>query len=239
MSSLCLPISAATSGYRHHRRNYHRETQIHNPRLVGLALRLAATSLIEPLTSSVRIVILEGLSVNRSTYEVEFYNGALNKVEYYNGALNKVKFYNGALNKVEYYNGALNKVEFYNGALNKVEYYNGALNKVEFYNGALNKVEYYNGALNKVEYNHCGTCNMRIDMKIAMLTKPSQFCLHGIVYESKYCKSCIGGTCNRRIDMLPKTSFKSLVPYSVEHMHRHVNHLEGYESTRIAPGIIK
>ncbi|GJS18997.1 hypothetical protein Tco_0413469 [Tanacetum coccineum] len=46
-----------------------------------------------------------------------------------------------------------------------------------------------------------GTCNMMIDMKIAMLTKPSQFCLHGIVYESKYCKSCIGGTCNRRIDM--------------------------------------
>ncbi|GJW14111.1 hypothetical protein Tco_0018244 [Tanacetum coccineum] len=38
---------------------------------------------------------------------------------------------------------------------------------------------------------------------------------------------------------LPKTSFKSLVPYSLEHMHRHVNHLEGYESTRIAPGIIK
>ncbi|GJV95294.1 putative ribonuclease H-like domain-containing protein [Tanacetum coccineum] len=25
----------------------------------------------------------------------------------------------------------------------------------------------------------------------------------------------------------PKTSFKSLVPYSLEHMHRHVNHLEG------------
>ncbi|GKB45219.1 putative ribonuclease H-like domain-containing protein [Tanacetum coccineum] len=33
--------------------------------------------------------------------------------------------------------------------------------------------------------------------------------------------------------------FGTLVPHSVEHMHRHVNHLEGYESTRIVPGIIK
>ncbi|GKA53913.1 hypothetical protein Tco_0752862 [Tanacetum coccineum] len=32
--------------------------------------------------------------------------------------------------------------------------------------------------------------------------------------------------------------FGTLVPYSLEHMHRHVNHLEGYESTRIASGII-
>ncbi|GJU40932.1 putative transcription factor/ chromatin remodeling BED-type(Zn) family protein [Tanacetum coccineum] len=43
------------------------------------------------------------------------------------------------------------------------------------------------------------------------------------------------------IVLLPvsEDEFGTLVPYSVEHMHRHVNHLEGYESTRIAPGIIK
>nr|GEX43617.1 hypothetical protein [Tanacetum cinerariifolium] len=46
------------------------------------------------------------------------------------------------------------------------------------------------------------TCNMRIDMIIAMLKNPLQFCLHGIMYESKYYKSCMGRTCNRRIDMI-------------------------------------
>ncbi|GJY43563.1 hypothetical protein Tco_0431776 [Tanacetum coccineum] len=72
----------------------------------------------------------------------------------------------------------------------------------------------YNGLI--LLLRHCGTCNRRIDMVISMLISPGSF-----------------------YSQLPKTSFKSLVPYSLEHMHRHVNHLEGYESTRIAPGIIK
>nr|GEZ16995.1 putative reverse transcriptase domain-containing protein [Tanacetum cinerariifolium] len=37
----------------------------------------------------------------------------------------------------------------------------------------------------------------------------SQFCLHGIMHESKYYKSCMGETCNMKIDtIIAMTSFK-------------------------------
>ncbi|GJV94063.1 hypothetical protein Tco_1541876 [Tanacetum coccineum] len=62
--------------------------------------------------------------------------------------------------------------------------------------------------------------------------------------------SCMGGTCNMRIDMIigrcslvvllpvSEDEFETLVPYSLEHMHRHViHHLEGYTEYHNPPSI--
>nr|GEY12804.1 hypothetical protein [Tanacetum cinerariifolium] len=53
---------------------------------------------------------------------------------------------------------------------------------------------------------HCGLHN---GLTSFADIKPSKFCLHGIMYESKYYKSCMGETCNRRIDtIIAMTRFK-------------------------------
>nr|GEV08579.1 integrase, catalytic region, zinc finger, CCHC-type, peptidase aspartic, catalytic [Tanacetum cinerariifolium] len=48
-----------------------------------------------------------------------------------------------------------------------------------------------------------------VSCTIASLDISSQFCSHGIMYESTYYKSCMGETCNRRTDtIIAMTSFK-------------------------------
>nr|GEX54537.1 hypothetical protein [Tanacetum cinerariifolium] len=67
------------------------------------------------------------------------------------------------------------------------------------------------------------------------------FCLHRIVYESKYYKSCMGGTCNRRIDtIIAMTNFKhsSHTHWSTCIVMSSIT-LDGYVSTRIESKVIK
>nr|GEZ82992.1 hypothetical protein [Tanacetum cinerariifolium] len=66
----------------------------------------------------------------------------------------------------------------------------------ELYNGLVRYCELHNGLLR-----HCGLHN---GLPSFADIKPSNFlcfCLHRMVYESKYYKSCMGDTCNMRIDM--------------------------------------
>nr|GFC66416.1 hypothetical protein [Tanacetum cinerariifolium] len=66
------------------------------------------------------------------------------------------------------------------------------------------------------------------------------FCLHRMVYESKYYKSCMGETCNRRIDtIIAMTSFKhsSNTHWNTCIVMSSITS-DGYVSTRIASEVI-